>query len=142
MKSKSKKVASFRTQMAKSMAELESIMSSGQSLSGNGRFTIRTIYVQQPRTYTSKNVRAVRQQLGVSQAIFAQLLGVSQVLVRSWERGARAPAPVACRLLDIVRDNPQMVASLIHGNGAESINSLGKPPKNRSLAARRRASAA
>jgi putative transcriptional regulator len=128
--------------MAKSMAELESIMTSGQSLTGNGRFTIRTIYVQEPRTYTSKDVRAVRQQLGVSQAIFAQLLGVSQVLVRSWERGARAPAAVACRLLDIVRDHPQMVASLIHRNSAESIQSFDKPMMKRNPTPRRRASAA
>lgn len=52
--------------------------------------------------------------LNVSQPVFAQLLGISAVLVRWWERGARSPAPIARRLLDQV--DPKRFLSLVrHG---------------------------
>jgi DNA-binding transcriptional regulator YiaG len=44
--------------------------------------------------------------MGVSQAVFARLLGVSVVLVKSWEAGTREPSPLARRLLDTIRANP------------------------------------
>jgi transcriptional regulator with XRE-family HTH domain len=44
-------------------------------------------------------VRAIRQRLGVSQCVFAALLGVSTVLVQSWEQGVREPSALARRLL-------------------------------------------
>jgi DNA-binding transcriptional regulator YiaG len=53
------------------------------------------------------SVRATRQKLAVSQAIFAHLLGVSAMLVRAWEQGQRAPAMWARRLLDEVNRDPR-----------------------------------
>jgi putative transcriptional regulator len=108
-----KKVDSFRKQIAQSMADLDAIMKTGQSFSGDNRFTVRTIRVAEPGVYRPNTVRAVRKELGVSQAVFAQLLGVSQVLVRSWERGVREPAPIARRLLDVIRNDPQAATRLI-----------------------------
>jgi len=108
-----KKADSFREQIAQSMADLDAIMKTGQSFSGDNRFTVRTIRVAEPGVYRPNKLRAVRKELGVSQAVFAQLLGVSQVLVRSWERGAREPAPIARRLLDVLRANPQAAIRLI-----------------------------
>src|ERR1700735_5666976 len=108
--SKPQKVQSFRRQIAQSMAELDSIVSIGQSFTGDDRFTVRTISVSEPSTYSPAAIRVLRRLLAVTQAVFAQLLGVSQVLVRSWERGARKPAPIACRLMDIIRHNPKALA--------------------------------
>src|SRR4051794_40111143 len=112
-KAKKEQVDSFRNQMAQSMAELNSIMIAGQSATADGHFTVRTVRVVKPGTYRPAAIRAIRRQLGVSQAVFAQLLGVSQVLVRSWERGARAPAAIACRLLDVIRSYPETLNALI-----------------------------
>jgi putative transcriptional regulator len=110
---KQTRIAPFREQMAQSMAELRDIMNSGLSPTANGRLTVRTIEVAQPSAYDAKSVRRIRDGLNVSQAVFAQLLGVSDVLVRSWERGARAPAPVARRLLDQVREHPEQFSKLV-----------------------------
>jgi DNA-binding transcriptional regulator YiaG len=43
----------------------------------------------------------------MSQAVFAGLLGVSRILVQSWERGVRDPSPLACRLLDTINRDPE-----------------------------------
>jgi len=43
----------------------------------------------------------------MSQAVFAEFLGVSAIPVQGWERGVRTPSPLACRLLDIIsKDSP------------------------------------
>ena len=110
---KDDKTLSFREQMARSMAELQGVIDRGESPTGDGRLTVRRIQVSQPREYDAKAVRAARERLNVSQPVFAQLLGISAVLVRSWERGVRSPAPIARRLLDQVQADPKHFLSLV-----------------------------
>ena len=107
------KTLSFREQMADSLAELQGMIERGESPSGNGRLTVRKIRVSEPGEYDAKAIRTARARLNVSQPVFAQLLGISAVLVRSWERGARSPAPIARRLLDPVQDDPKHFLSLV-----------------------------
>jgi DNA-binding transcriptional regulator YiaG len=44
-----------------------------------------------PRVLTADEVRAEREQRGLSQAEFADRLGVDVMTVSRWERGARTP---------------------------------------------------
>ena len=108
------RIPSFREQLASSMADLQAIMASGESPTGNGRLTVRNVAVADPGHYDAQAVKAARSRLNVSQGIFAQILGVSPILVRSWERGVRTPAPIARRLLDQVADSPSRFLSLVH----------------------------
>jgi putative transcriptional regulator len=128
--SKSQRSAVFGEQMAQAIGELRSIMSSGESPTGNGRLTIRTIQVTEPSSYDARKVKKVRAVLNVSQAVFARLVGVSDVLVRSWERGARQPAPIARRLLDQIREYPGHFAQLVHSSAVGMIS--GTPARHRS----------
>jgi len=65
------------------------------------KLTLRTVDSPMlPAVYTPARVRKTRLRLGVSQSIFADLVGVSVVLVQSWERGVRLPSKLASRLLD------------------------------------------
>jgi DNA-binding transcriptional regulator YiaG len=104
---------SFRDQMRQSLADLRSIMSRGESPSGNGRFTARTVEVAEPSRYDAPAVRRTRRALNASQAVFAQVLGVSPALVRAWEAGTRVPSPLARRLLDQVKAEPVQFAALV-----------------------------
>ena len=110
---KDDKTINFREQMVQSMAELQRMIDRGESPSGSGRLTVRRIRVSEPREYDAKAVRAARERLNVSQPVFAELLGISAVLVRSWERGVRSPAPIARRLLDQVQAAPNHFLSLV-----------------------------
>jgi putative transcriptional regulator len=70
--------------------------------------TVRTAELDtNPLPYDGPAVRATRKRVGMSQAVFAKVLGVSGVLVISWENGKRTPAPWACRLLDEVNRDPK-----------------------------------
>ncbi len=105
----------FREQMKQSMADLESIRTRGQSPAGNGRFTIRTMEVLEPSRYDARSIKRIRHDLKLSQALFAQFLGVSPALVRAWELGTRQASPLARRLLDQVRAHPAAFAGIIRG---------------------------
>lgn len=55
---------------------------------------------------TLREVVAARAVLGVSQALFAKILGVSAQSVRAWEQGAKPPSGVARRLIGEIRAQP------------------------------------
>jgi putative transcriptional regulator len=78
------------------------------------KFTVRSVRkVPDPSRYGPADVRRARRLVGVSQPVFAQLLGVSAALVRAWECGQRTPSPLARRLLDQVNANPSAWRSMV-----------------------------
>ncbi len=71
--------------------------------------TARKARLELPPYYPPHLVRDIRQKLSVSQAIFAQMLGVSASTVRAWEQGKReAEGPVG-RLLQIAEMYPDVL---------------------------------
>jgi DNA-binding transcriptional regulator YiaG len=71
------------------------------------RFTCRQIELDlKPTHYTPDMVRAAREALGVSQAVFAKFLGVSLKTVCAWEQGTNPPKDIACRFMDEIRAKP------------------------------------
>jgi putative transcriptional regulator len=78
-----------------------------------GQVTVRRVEVPEPQEYQPADVRRLRRELGISQAVFAQLMGVSTVLVQSWEQGQRIPSRMARRLLDEIAREPRRWASVM-----------------------------
>ncbi len=69
--------------------------------------------IAEPPTYSKSKIKKIRSGLGISQAIFASIFGVTTSAVQHWEQGLRAmPAP-ACRLLDLIEKDPETVFNLI-----------------------------
>ena len=58
-------------------------------------------------TYTPKKVKETRDLLRLSQAMFAQFIGVSPGTVRAWEQGGKIPRDSAGRMMDEIRHNPE-----------------------------------
>ena len=59
------------------------------------------------RVTTVPNVASIREKTGLSQARFAQLLGVSVRTLQDWEQGRRAPSGAAKTLLMVAHKNPR-----------------------------------
>jgi putative transcriptional regulator len=57
-------------------------------------------------------VASTRARVGVSQADFAQLLGVSPRTVQDWEQGRRHPTGAAKTLLKIAEAHPEVLREL------------------------------
>jgi putative transcriptional regulator len=77
------------------------------------KVTVRDVEVIQPASYSARDVLATREKLGVSQSVFAQLVGVSVMLAQSWEQGTRFPDGAARRLLDEINRDPKHFARYI-----------------------------
>jgi len=79
------------------------------------RFTCRTVRLNlEPTPYSPEQVKAARETLRASQAIFAQFLGVSPAAVRDWEQGVKPPLGSACRIMsEILRDPAYWRARLV-----------------------------
>lgn len=70
-------------------------------------FTCRKIVLDlRPLPYTPEAVKKIRRLLGTSQAVLAQLLGVSVRTVQAWECGRSEPSDMACRWLDEINRDP------------------------------------
>jgi DNA-binding transcriptional regulator YiaG len=67
------------------------------------KYTVRRFaVVTPPPQLAPDDVRKTREALGVSQPIFAGLLGTSVSTVRSWEQGQKIPSPMARRFLAVI----------------------------------------
>ena len=79
----------------------------------------RAIRVAEPRPYGRDDVMRVRQMLGVSQQVFANLLGRSGAAVRAWElpNSGKEPDGAAARLLEIFERHPEIAKELMKPRG-------------------------
>ena len=102
--------------LVEGLTELRNALRSGRPLAE--RLTVRTVELpDEPGLYDPQTVRATRARLSASQALFARLLGVSPDLVRAWEQGKRAPAPLARRLMDEINHDPRRWSNLLRTRG-------------------------
>lgn len=53
--------------------------------------------------FSPREIRAIREAAGVSQAVFAEHLGVTTGLVSKWECGDKKPSRMALKLLAVVK---------------------------------------
>lgn len=62
--------------------------------------------------FPDTEVRAIRQQFGLSQDKFAHLVGISVGTLRNWEQGRRRPEGPARVLLAIAAKHPEVLLDL------------------------------
>ena len=60
------------------------------------------------------NAKAVREQTGLSQSEFAQLMQVSIKTLQNWEQQRRSPTGPAATLLKIVANAPDVALKALH----------------------------
>lgn len=66
-------------------------------------------------TFTSSEIKEIRNNTGLTQVLFAQYMGVSVKTVEAWEAGRNQPDGAARRLLAITRANPSfpMISGIV-----------------------------
>lgn len=74
----------------------DDIKSHGQKLKRN-----KVLYVP-VKKYTSKEVKKIRENVGMTQKTFAEYLGVSNKTVEAWEAGLNVPAGSSSRILSMM----------------------------------------
>ena len=73
---------------------------------GNLKAKKTTISILPLDTFTSAEIKEIRNNTGLTQVLFAQYMGVSVKTVEAWEAGRNQPDGAACRLLALTKANP------------------------------------
>jgi|GEM_PF-594716 len=95
---------SLGERMIQGLTEFAEALEAGEPI--EKRFTMRTVDLDlEPMEFSPDDVKALREELRASQAVFAELLGASVKTVQSWEQGT-APNPMARRLLETMKEDP------------------------------------
>ena len=68
---------------------------------------------QRARVTQVNDVMITRQKLGLSQAAFARMLGISPRTIQEWEQGRRNPQGAALSLLRIAQAKPDIVREVL-----------------------------
>ncbi|MDR1747697.1 MAG: helix-turn-helix domain-containing protein [Spirochaetaceae bacterium] len=76
---------------------------------GNIRARKIKLTIKPVETFTTEDIKQIRQKTGLSQATFAGTLGVSPKTIEAWENGRNKPEGASRRLLEIVRDDPGFI---------------------------------
>lgn len=58
------------------------------------------------------DVKAIRKHAGMKQAEFAEAIGLSVDLIRSWEQQRRFPSGIALRMLCLIEQRPGIINTL------------------------------
>ncbi len=93
------------------IALLESVTDFAEQLACGKVQTLRSTTINLPEPLPARSaaqVRAVREKLGVSQALFAVLLNLPTRTVSSWENSQRKPSGAALKLLELAEAHPEL----------------------------------
>lgn len=74
---------------------------------GNVKAKKTTLTILPLESFSSNEIKEIRLNAGMTQAVFAKYLGVSVKTVEAWESGRNHPEGSACRMLALTRQNPQ-----------------------------------
>lgn len=69
--------------------------------------TAREAVVLPPPQYEGPKIQVIREKLGLSQNVFAQVLNASAETIKAWEQGKRQPDGMALTLLEIADTHPE-----------------------------------
>ncbi|HEX6373543.1 MAG TPA: helix-turn-helix domain-containing protein [Longimicrobium sp.] len=95
-----------------------------------------TILPMVPEPMDAAAIRALRERIGASQAVFAMALNVSTKTVQAWESGARNPDGGNLKLLRVGEAHPEAVFGRLYQPPAQADESP-VAPLPRSRAARK-----
>lgn len=72
-----------------------------------GTLTLKTaaVEINPVEEFTAKEVKTIRNNLNMSQSVFAVLMGVSNKTVEAWEAGTNKPSGSARRLLGMLKED-------------------------------------
>ena len=80
---------------------------------GAGKAKTRTLMIDPVKKYSNDEIKAIRNKAGMTQAVFANYMGVSKKTVEAWELGRTHPTGPAYRLLDILESGREQELSFI-----------------------------
>lgn len=83
---------------------------------GKKKLNTRTRELPPPAPeFSSKKIKKLREDFGVTQDEFATIMNVKVATIRSWEQGQRRPADASNRLLEILAKKGPEILEILKG---------------------------
>lgn len=83
---------------------------------GKGKTKTTTFIIDPVKNYSNEEIKRVRNNAGMTQAVFANYLGVSKKTVEAWELGKTHPTGPANRLIEMLEtgkaDNLEFISKV------------------------------
>ncbi|MCP3887744.1 MAG: helix-turn-helix domain-containing protein [Desulfobulbaceae bacterium] len=100
----------MRNSIKKAIGEtVQSLVDSGIKTSFTEK-ELNTLGVTVPEIQlTTKQIKEIRENLNLSQPVFAKLLNVSPSSIKQWEQGKRQPTGATQVLLDLLKRSPHIL---------------------------------
>jgi putative transcriptional regulator len=73
----------------------------------------RTVMISPVTHYQGNDIKQIRQNLGMTQIAFAELVGVSTKTVEAWEAGRNIPQGPAQRILEMIKKDSSIINQYI-----------------------------
>lgn len=81
--------------------------------------TSRETVVTPPRKYEGEGIQRIRERMGLSQSVFAQVLNASPDTVKAWEQNKRQPDGIALALLEVAEQHPKVLLDRVKPRAAK-----------------------
>jgi putative transcriptional regulator len=88
-----------------------------------------TVLPLPPEQMDAAAIRALRERIGTSQAVFAMALNVSPKTVQAWETGARTPDGGNLKLLRVAEAQPEAVFGRLYQPPAQPAAEPARPAR-------------
>ena len=99
MKNKSTQDLTFSEMMEISLNEILDDATGKKKLKSYVKTKIPEVYI-----FSASEIKELRESIGCTQNMFAQILGVSKKTIEHWERGKGKPNGSSCRLMYFIRN--------------------------------------
>ena len=80
---------------------------------GKGKAKTVTYIIEPVKKYSNEEIKTIRNKAGMTQAVFAEYMGVSSKTVEAWENGRTHPTGPANRLLYLLDEGEQATLSFV-----------------------------
>jgi putative transcriptional regulator len=87
---------------------MQGLQEAVEDAQGKRQLKRNTVQIEPLKEYTAPKIKAIRTNVGMSQKLFAEYLGVSPKTVEAWEAGKNKPCGTANRLLRILEIDPEI----------------------------------
>ena len=104
------------------------------------KVTARKTTAKAAPVFDSGRIKHLRQKFGVSQPVFAGMIGVKPVTLKAWEQGVNAPSGSSRRVLQMMELSPETAIQAAAVDGIEVIGEPSAPPSVPSKPSKRRTS--
>jgi putative transcriptional regulator len=103
------KKGSFGQKLIESAKEAVEIRRGEREPARVTKYTAAEARVEAPPRYVAERIREIRDEMSLSQPVFAAALNVSPETVRAWEQGKREPDGPTLRLLEVAEQHPEVL---------------------------------